>query len=301
MNNKVIAILILISWVCLLSSARSYAVSGSVQSQDDYIFTLTHLRNMRIVIENFGTDELKTHFDKVSQLFQRNAKEFYAQEFSFFDEESKKYRTRFFYVKKEMSTLFDKMANIYLERGKEILDSTTKQSFDILISYGRQSNLVKFFNKEFDPLNDIKPYKEKEYHFFHDKEIIERYLRHGYKTLNNAKRIYTDPDLLLIKNKEKKTSKDYSYLINRYWRVISDCRQAKQYGIEIHKILKVNEVTTILKRYQKNLVSLDPNPIFDDRIPQEFKVDANDNLKLIHSHELQRISKVKGPSEKPQE
>lgn len=292
MRQKVLIIVLLPVFLVLSVPNNIYPISGSVKSQKDYIFTLDHIRNMRIIISNFATKDLKDDFDKTVVLFQSSSKEFYAQEFSYYDEKSKKQRTRFYQVKKELNALFDKMAGLYLKRAKVVLDSTSKESFDIIVTYGKQSNLVKFFNKNFDPRIDIKPYKEKEYHFFRDKEVIERYLKHGYKKLQDAKRIYNDQDLNFIKAKNEKKSSDYNYLISRFWKVISDCRQAKQYGIEIHKILKINEVTTILRRYHKNLVSLDPNPIFDDRIPEEFKVDANDNLKLIHSHEVQRVSKI---------
>ncbi len=292
MRKKIFILMLLTIVVNFFTDNNIYSLSGSRKSQDDYVFTLDHIRNMRIIVSNFATKELESDFDRIVKLFQNNAKLFYAQEFSYYDKEANKYRTRFYQLKKELSVLFDKMANIYLKRTKEVLDSTSKESFDIIVTYGKQSNLVKFFNRNFDPRIDIKPYKEKEYHFFRDKEVIERYLKNGYKKLQDAKRTYNDQDLKFIKAKKEKKSSDYNYIISRLWKVISDCRQAKRYGIEIHKILKVNEVTTILKRYEKNIVSLDPNPIFDDRIPQEFKVDANDNLKLIHSHEEQRISKI---------
>ena len=33
-------------------------------------------------------------------------------------------------------------------------------------------------------------------------------------------------------------------------------------------------------------------PIYDDRIPEEYKVDANDNMKLIHGTENAKVEKI---------
>ena len=76
-----------------------------------------------------------------------------------------------------------------------------------------------------------------------------------------------------------------------YIYIISSCRTAKLYGIEIHKIMNINELIRILEKYELNLNELDP--IFDDRIPEEYKVDANDNIKLIHTLEMKRLESVK--------
>jgi len=48
-------------------------------------------------------------------------------------------------------------------------------------------------------------------------------------------------------------------------------------------------VGDILRKY--NLSSGALSPIFDDRIPEDFKIDANDNIRLIHSIEKERLTK----------
>jgi len=289
-----IAALLALTLCCAADTA--YAISSAAKSNIDYYNTITLLRNLRIMVMNFADDSMKTKYESTKNTFQRCAEDYYAREYTYVDKDSKKHQLRFTEVKIELSALYSTMAELYLKRTKEILDSTSKNSFDILISYGRQSGMARYFGKPFDPLKDIKPYKEKEYHFFQDKQTIENYLREGYKRLQDARRMYNDPDLKIVIDKKEKKFGDLDFIMGRYADVIETCRQAKQYGIEIHRILKKHEVTSIMKRHNLSSASLDP--VFDDRIPDIFKVDANDNLKLIHTHELARAGKAPKDSKK---
>lgn len=264
---------------------EAYSISASVKSQYDYIYTLDHLRNIRIMIENFANEEQKKKYEEIKSLFQSASEEYYAQNFT-------SSHQKFFKVKDELIRLVEDLANYYVKRTKDILDSTSKSSFDIIIKYGRSGGLTTYFRKPYNPVEDIKAYKEGEFHFFFDKEVIERYLQHGYRRLQDAKNKMADSDLEIVKNKKNKTSKNLDFIINKYVNAISDCRVAKQYGIEIHKILKSNLIGDILLKHNLSNMALDP--IFDDRIPEDYKVDANDNISLIHSIEKERLLKRQG-------
>ncbi len=270
--------------ILLIMHTATYAVSPSMKSQNDYRFTLDTLRTMRIIIENFASEEQQNEYNEIKALFQSASEEYYAQNFT-------SSHQKFFKVKTELLNMIDTIAQQYMERTKEILDSTSKNSFDILIQYSKGSGLAKYFYKPYNPLEDIKVYDEKKYHFFHDRVKIESYLKNGYKRLQDAKNIYSNDDLNYIKNKKGRTHKHLELLITRYIDIIEHCRQAKQYGIEIHKILNVHQVVEIQRKYGLKGNTLEP--IFDDRIPEEYKVDANDNLSLIHSIEKSRLEKRK--------
>lgn len=276
----------IISSIIILFSMNTgvFAISPSMKSQNDYRFTLDTLRTMRIIIENFATEEQQKEYNNIKALFQSASEEYYAQNFT-------SSHQKFFKVKTELLNMIDKIAQQYMDRTKEILDSTSKESFDILIQYSKGSGLAKYFYKPYNPLEDVKAYEEKNYHFFHDRNEIESYLKNGYKRLQDAKNIYSNDDLNYIKNKEGRTHKHLELLITRYIDIIEHCRQAKQYGIEIHKILKDHKVVEIQIKYGLKGNTLDP--IFDDRIPEEYKVDANDNMNLIHSIEQSRLEKRK--------
>ena len=88
---------------------------------------------------------------------------------------------------------------------------------------------------------------------------------------------------------KKMTSKNMDFIIQSYINVISLCREAKQYGIEIHKVRKVHETGNILAKY--NISGSELTAIYDDRIPKEFKIDAVDNMELVYTIEEERIKK----------
>ncbi len=268
--------------VLLAGSAPSYAVSAAVKTQNDYIYSLDHLRNVRIIVENYGNEDQKKQYDDIKIQFNGASEDFYAQNYS------SSYQ-KFYNVKERLAALMENIAAMYISRTQQILDSTSKASFDIIIKYSNSGGLKKYFAKPYNPVEDIKPYKEDEYHFFYDKKTIERYLHGGYKKLQDAKNIMNDPDLQMIKAKKTRTSSNLDFILSKYSDVISTCRLSKQYGIEIHKLLKTHQIGDILRKYNLESAALDP--IFDDRIPEEFKVDANDNLKLIHSIEKERLIK----------
>lgn len=270
----------------LLASADLYAVSESVKAQNDYIFTLGILREIRIIVDNFGDQEHKNQYEAVKAQFNTASEEFYAQNFTSSCQ-------KFYNVKERLIVLMEAIADNYIKRTQSILDSTSKSSFDIIIKYGNKGGLKRYFTRAYNPVEDIKPYKEEEYHFFHDKETIERYLRHGYRKLEEAKKIFNDSDLAILKNKKKKTSVNLDYIIGRYSIIVTRCRLGKQYGIEIHKLIKSHLIGEILKKYDLTDKALDP--IFDDRIPEEYKVDANDNLTLVHSIERERLASRSQP------
>lgn len=257
-----------------------FPISLALKTENDYLSVLKHLRTLRIAIENFGSTEQKKKYEDIKVLFQNATHDCFAQNFDI------SYKN-FFKVKEELIKLMEEIASGYLNRAKEILDSTSKYTFDIMIKYSKNSSFLKYFKKPFNPVEDIKAYKEGEYHFFYDKEYIERYLKNGYKKLENAKNLFNDTNIELIKKKMGKASHDLDYILNRYGQVISSCRLAKLYGIEIHKKIKLNQISEILIKY--NLPHGHIDPIFDDRIPENYKVDANDNIRLVHSLEKKRL------------
>lgn len=277
---KVLAILLLFTFTNSL-----FAISPSVKSAKDYTFTLSTLRSLKIMVENFPEDGIKEKYDEVLAMFREASENYYGQDFT-------KAHIQYKNVKKELMDLVQLIAKKYLDRTKEILDSTSKDAFDILIEYSRESGKAAYFRQPFDPLNDVKSYDPATYHFFFDRETIERYLKTGYEQYQSAKRTYENPELDIIKERKRIQSDDYNFIISHYTSVIERCRLGKQYGIEIHRIINNNELGEILRQYKLNGEQL--SPIFDDRIPSSYKVDANDNLRLIHAVEIQRWEKNQG-------
>jgi hypothetical protein len=264
-----------------LYAAHSYAISSAVKSNLDYTFTLETLRHIQIMVENFGDEQLKKKHADLKALFRDASEDYYSQNFTGSELKFRK-------VKVELIKVLEAIDDIYLKRTKAILDSTSKESFDILIQYSKESGLAVYLKKPFDPLKDIKTIDPTMYHMFHDREKITTYLREGYKKYEKALNIFNDQDINYLKKKSNLTMKGINHIISRYTELVFLCREAKQNGIEIHKLMNLKEESTSLKKYNVTHDAL--IPIYDDRIPEKYKVDANDNLRLIHSLEQKKLT-----------
>lgn len=281
--KKHVAALILL--IMVTGSSDSFSISPIEKSTHDYALTLEALRKIRIMVENFGDDGLKKRYADTRLQFQDASESYFGQDFT---SSASKYKK----VKMEMIYLLGLINDLYLKRTKEILDSTSKDTFDSLIEYSKNSGLAAYFARPYDPLKDVKPYDSDKYHLFHDRERISSYLREGYKKYEAAKRIYEDPEIALLRKKTNLTVKNVNYIINRYMDVIFLCRQAKECGIEIHRVKNINELGKSMVKYNVTHGSI--IPIFDDRIPEKYKVDANDNMRFIHSVEMKKLGKKQG-------
>jgi hypothetical protein len=287
-----------------------FALSAAVKSQNDYVASLDNLRDLRIIIENFGTEDQKKKFEEIRALFKQSAERHYAQEFirpdtltedAKPDNNAQSSTELFTKLKVQISQLQDDIAKNYIERSQAILDSTAKESNDILLEYGKNTGLSKYFYRPIDPLTEKKPYNTEKYHFFKDKEALEHYLKNGYRSLQDARTLYNDADYSYIKTKQTQTSDDLNYLLYKQQGIIKHCRQAKQYGIEIHKILKESSLDAIQKKYNITLGTITKNPLYDDRIPEEYKVDAIDNQRQAFKIEKERIGYTAAAGSSPQE
>lgn len=271
--------------IMLLSAGNLHSISPTVKSYQDYGLTMAKLREIRIMVENFGDDALKKRFSELKVQFQEAGENYYGQNFTISTSKFKK-------LKMEMILLLETIDDLYLKRTKEILDSTSKDAFDNLIEYSKKSGLAMYFARPYDPLKDIKPYDTDKYHLFHDREKIESYLREGYKKYHAAKNIFDDPETAILRQKTTLTTQNINYILQSYSNVIALCREAKETGIEIHRVKNINQLGKSLLKYNTSHGSI--IPIYDDRIPEQYKVDANDNMRLIHSVELRKLKKNQG-------
>lgn len=279
---RLIAVILLVT----VPLTASYGLSTAAKAGIDYRFTLEIIRKMKIMVDNFPAQEKTNQFDKIKTLFQQAGQDLYGRDYSSSYE-------KFITTKKELIVLLEIIAREYLERSKMILDSTSNDSFNVLYNFGRSGPYVSYFIKPYDPLRGVKPYTDtftpRDYHFFRDKETIERYLQTGYKKYRDAQKIFENPEIKLLRSRKKMSSSSMDFIIQSYLNVIILCRESKQYGIEIHKIMRVHDTGDILARY--NISGDQLTPIYDDRIPSEFKVDAVDNQELLYTVEEKRLKK----------
>jgi hypothetical protein len=310
MSTKKFFILLIISVsIPLLNIENISALSPSVKSGKDYIFAIETMRELRIMMENFGTDEQKQKYTEIKGLFKKASEQHYALEFIkpagiILDIEKnqgtddKNLEDRNYYslelfrrLKLELSTLYNQLSLTYMQRTQEILDSTSSQCYNVIIEFSKNSGTAKYFYQPVNPLTQAKPYRTEEYHLYHDREKIEAYLHKGYESLQHAKNIYNYYNFKYIRNKKIKKDGELDYILEQHQTIIKLCRKAKQYGIEIHKVLKNTQLGDILKKYNVTLKTITRYPIYDDRIPESYKLDAVDNRNLVFTIEKERIAR----------
>jgi hypothetical protein len=279
---------IVITTLILIYSEAS-AISVSVRSSKDYYFTTKILREMKPMITNFRTDENQKAMDSLMKNFEEATLEHYGTNY---DTSAMKY----YNLKLEIIKVLESVCNLYLDRTKEILTATALDNnvIEIFITYDKNSGYASYFNKPFDPLKDVKPYDEKftakDYHFFFDSQKVESYLKNGHFNYSEAKRFFNDPEVAFIKSRKKIKPDQLNYIIERYINTIQACRTAKQLALEIYKVKNEFNTGAIQNKYDLRKDQI--TPIFDDRIPEKFKVDAIDNIKMLYPVELERRKKT---------
>ena len=276
--------LILFGFYVFMIIGNSYAISNSVIAANDYKFILDNLRRMDVMIKNFPDPERKDLYSKIEMEFQNASEELYALRYD-------SAHIKFLKIKNDIINLLDLISINYIERSEKILTEISVKSFKILIEYGRGGSKAAHFRKPYDPIKGIKSYDEKNYHFFVDKETIERYMKNGFRLLQFAKNSYDDPEIKTLRRKKHILNKSRDTIIKNYLKIIKLCRESKKSGLETFKILNEDKFLDIVKEYKiDNSIIL---PIYDLRIPDEYRRDANDCINLLHSIEEKKITEKK--------
>jgi hypothetical protein len=244
---------------------------------------------METMMINFQTEDRKKDHEMLKKNFEEATLEHYGHNF---DASSAKY----YNLKLEILRILEKLCIDYMDRTKELLaaSSTDNKTIDIFIHYSKGSSFFAYFKKPADPVRDISPYNEdfpvEDFHYFYDLKRLENYLKNGHFNYVEAKRLYNDPVVAFYKNKKKILPNELDYIIDRYLYVIRHCRYAKQFGIEIYKLKNKFKSLYFLDQY--DLRKSQFTPIFDDRIPEKFIIDAVDNAKLLYPQEVAKKKKI---------
>lgn len=284
---KTIIPAILFIFIC----ETAFPISVGVRSSQDYYFSMKILRQIKPMIENFKTDDLYKKYESLLKGFEGATLDYYSNNFD-------SSAVKFYNLKLDTMKFLEELSTLYLKRTEELLAKSIKDNdaINIFLEYNKQSGYAAYFKKPFDPLRDVKPYNEKftarDFHFFYDSPKIEDWLHSGYYYHGQALKIFNDKEIEFIKTRKKIKSDNIDIVIEKYLDVISYCRTAKQCALEIYKNKNDFETLSIMDKYKIRQDQI--TPIFDDRIPEEFKVDAVDNIKLLYSVELERRKKALG-------
>ncbi len=275
--------------ILLLISSSAFPISVAERSSKDYTFTTSILRKIKPMILNFKTEETNANFNEIMSKFEDATVDHYSRNFD-------SSAVKFYNLKLSIITLLEKVANQYIARTEDLLKSSMKdnKSIEIFIGMSKNSGYAEYFKKPFNPLKDVKPYNEdftaRDFSYFFSAAKIERYLKNGFFYFEEANKAMNDPVIPYIKRKKKIKSIGADYIINRYMDAISNCRTAKESGLEIYRVHNEHNTGLILDKYDIRKSQI--TPIFDDRIPEKFKADAVDNKKMLYSIEIERRKKA---------
>jgi len=286
---KILSKTILPLIILFTTLSNLYSISISELSSKDYRFTTETIRNMKTMIRNFKDKELTDKYDLALKKFEEASHEHYSLNYD-------SSASKFYNLKMDLMNLSEKLALSYIERTTKLLkDSAVEnKALNVFVNFGKNNSFALYYNKPFNPLKDVKPYtkdfQSKDFHFFDDSEKIERYLKNAYYHLAMAKKQMNDSVIPYLKNKKKIKTFGINYIIEKHLNAIKLCRIAKECGIEIYRVTNYHSTGLILEKYDITVTQI--TPIFDDRIPEKYKVDAIDNQKLLYEIEKERRKKA---------
>jgi hypothetical protein len=289
MKRAVATVILIIPLIFIYSNI--YPISLSVRSSKDYTITTKLIRELKPIMTNFKTEENQKEMESLTKSFEEAVLEHYGMKYD-------SSAVKFYNLKLQLIKTMERISKFYLDRTDELLKATSfdNKTVQIFITYDKNSGYAAYYKKPFDPLRDIKPYDEnftiQDFHLFADAQRVDNCLKNAHYYFTEAKRFFDDPEIAFIKSRKRIKSDQLTYILEKYLNVIQNCRTAKQCGLEIYKIKNEHRTGAIQDKYQLRKDQI--TPIFDDRIPEKFKVDAVDNLGLLYPVELERRKKITG-------
>ncbi|MCL2025512.1 MAG: hypothetical protein FWG92_01755 [Leptospirales bacterium] len=262
----------------LFFTIDAFPLSPGEKARQNYQFTLLLIRTFRIPVENFAPQEALGEYDKIKEAFFAAREHFYGRNYV-------EAQNQYMSMKLNLIPFAADLTQNYLTRTKEILDMAAKDTEELLFDFTKSTPILRDIRKPYDPIRREEVYTGKHtpqnYHLFHNGRIIETYIREGYAAYYQAKNFFDDPEIEYIRQNEKRTSSEIDYVLERYMGIIRLSRTAKQLGIEAFKLYNLSKLSEMSEKHENlNLHNIDPT--YDERIPEQFRVDAVDNRNLVY-------------------
>lgn len=241
-------------------------------------------------------------YNDVKRLFQEGVMLYYEGRYP------NSYR-RFLEAQLNLENLLEELSQYYIESTDQILKSAIekkvndsdyanlddkkhdKDIVDISVEYGRGSYVLRQHGEDREAPIVGRSYAPREFHYRTNKSQIEGSVETGYKMLGLAK----DSRLKALKverslEKHQKLQPEHrKFRIERYLETIARCRDARLAAINIFRLKYPYENEYLQKDEKVELVGVSnnyrlnpftninhPHPIFDRRIPANFRRDAID-------------------------
>lgn len=263
-----------------LQPAHSLTVSEKAKIKRGQ--TLDLMVFLDIPLKNFKSEELDKDYAEIKKKFRASLTYYYEVNYL------ESYRG-FLETLEMLEKLYEKISLNYIDRTTQILQNAAETIVGVEIEFHKRANKNTLFGRDRIAPKEKQMYDPKEFHFTYTKRDIASNLEMGYNILTDAKMIRQramDVDKFLEEDKE--LDPDTRLKRVEYYRgVINLCRQAKQNAIQAFRLINKHEVYKVQEQFKNNFYAKEYNldPVFDPRIPNQYKVDASDALNRLHSEE----------------
>lgn len=245
---------------------------------------------------------------------------------------------RFLDSQRRTENLLEGLSQSYLDRSEHMMrdaieqkDSNSEEDLpivDISIEYGPNSKMRKDFTQDRESPKEQRRYNPRLFHYATNKYHIEANMEKGYNTLGKAREVREEALMIdAALPKHRKTTPDHvKKRIEYYLATIRLSRQAKENAYFIFQLkypydnyALQNPTGKTEKRDEKNgevpaldgkqmnwaenpyLTLKDLHPIFDLRVPTEYRRDAVDARSMVYNEEVDMNIKFKFHKEKPKD
>lgn len=284
-----------------------FSVAVSEKAKYKRAESMNQLLFLDVPVKNFGTEENKKEYNDLRKQ--------YSVALAFYFEENyvESYRG-FLDFQKKIEKLYEKMSASYIDRtaillqaaleGKSVSEQQSEGSDDknekpindpkgaveVEFEYNKRQNIVKRFLRNRESPKEKPLYDTKEFYYAVDKQKILNNLQEGYRLLGLSKRRRQEAMDLekWLENDKPMDPRMRKMRIEEYRVAIESCRQAKLNAVRAFQLLRRHDIYKVQVAHAENYYAVEKklDPVFDFRVPAEFRIDFNDSYNRIHKDEM---------------
>lgn len=245
--------------------------------------TLDLMVFLEVPLKNFQTPELEKEYAEIKAKFRASLTYYYEVNYL------ESYRG-FLETLVMLEKLYEKLSLQYVDRTNQMLQKAAQTIVQVEIEFHKKAIKNTLFDRDRLAPKEKQMYDPTEFHFTYTKRDIASNLEMGYNILTEAKEIRQmamDVDKFLEEDKEMDPNTRLRR-VEMYRAVINRCRQSKQNAVQAFRLINKHEVYKVQDQFKNNYYAKEYNldPVFDPRIPDQYKVDASDSLNRLHSEEI---------------
>lgn len=245
--------------------------------------TLDLMVFLEVPLKNFQTPELEKEYAEIKAKFRASLTYYYEVNYL------ESYRG-FLETLVLLEKLYEKLSLQYIDRTNQMLQKAAQTIVSVEIEFHKRAIKNTLFDRDRLAPKEKQMYDPTEFHFTYTKRDISSNLEMGYNILTEAKEIRQmamDVDKFLEEDKEMDPNTRLRR-VEMYRAVINRCRQSKQNAVQAFRLINKHEVYKVQDQFKNNYYAKEYNldPVFDPRIPDQYKVDASDSLNRLHSEEI---------------